>query len=80
MTPLKGGYFPIDMLRYEAAFPASETDSGRIERSMHGSGKADELVIRLEKFHPEKTPRLNDDRWRSFGWTIAIGSARTEKQ
>lgn len=72
-TPLKyqhaafvtgDGAFPIDMLRYEGAFPAEETDSNRI-------GHVEETrTVRLIKFSSEREPRWNHARWHSFGWTL----------
>ena len=59
------GTFPIDMLRYDQAYPDTEQDSGTIygtlnrrERPDHGNG-----TVNLVGLRP---PTLG--RWQSFGW------------
>lgn len=57
----------LDMMRYDSAHPATETESSRIESRMHGSGRGDWIILR--RFVPvggRPVPTL--ERWRSFGW------------
>lgn len=80
------GDFPLDMLRYDRAWPASEADSGRIA----GRVVVDELGraprrVTLSHYEAGKAPLhfhagdpefaavrvgLTPARWRSFGWRI----------
>jgi len=56
------GEFPLDMLRYEQAYPATERDSYRITER----GKRQiELAIQTTRFF---TP--TGGRWESFGWKV----------
>lgn len=57
--------FPVDMLRYDRAFPRTELDSLKIQASIESSGTAGTQEIEL----------LSDDmptrdRWQSFGYNI----------
>jgi hypothetical protein len=54
------GEFPFDMLRFDACFPASMSDSEELERT-------DARSIELETLSPTSpTP----ERWRAFRWTV----------
>ncbi len=54
------GGFPIDMLRFDECWPASQVDSTRI---------AEESVMRRTvRLRSDKTP--NEQRWKSYGWSI----------
>lgn len=63
------GAFPVDMLRYDAAYPASAYDARQVERTF------DE---RLEGFFDVWTITLQTrcatsptaGRWHSFGWEV----------
>lgn len=58
--------FPIDMLRYDSAIPASEADANEITRSVASYGAAHGMIeIRVKM---RGTPTR--DRWRSFGWDV----------
>lgn len=59
--------FPIDMLRYDAAWPATEQDSQLIERTIRHSHADIEGTSTVEVF---ATRDLTVDRWRSFGWFV----------
>jgi len=61
--------FPVDMLRYDAAWPASEQDSLRIEATLrHGCADVEgPVVVDVYARRP-----LTVDRWRSFGWLIVV--------
>jgi hypothetical protein len=58
------GVFPVDMLRYDTCWPASERDSYLLLGEHHRRVK---LVYRDEG--PGPTPK----RWESFGWRVVSG-------
>lgn len=56
--------FPIDMLRYDSAWPATERDSHIIEATLRAENdSAVEVVIYARR-------PLTDGRWASFGWHV----------
>ncbi len=57
--------FPIDMLRYDSAWPASEEDANKIARSVRNEGSEgnDEIEVLMRGW-----PTV--DRWKSFGWVV----------
>lgn len=52
------GMFPVDMLRYDAAYPSTERDSGTIM----GDG--------LRKVDVAMKNPPTEARWQSFGWIV----------
>jgi hypothetical protein len=71
--------FPLDMLRREGCFPATEEDSAKIAMTLSSLGRSittpEERRIKLAtvkhgwpKWHP------TDGRWISFGWEVNIQS------
>jgi hypothetical protein len=80
------GEFPIDMLRYEHAYPASEHDASTItalfragvRRSRMSATASDtapqlrdgEHSVALIKYHLTKEVQLEAGRWESFLWRI----------
>lgn len=64
------GDFPLDMLRYDHAFPAEEQDSNAMGRS---DRRRVVLIARSVGASPEcaVTPR----RWESFGWRVVLFTA-----
>ena len=56
------GEFPVDMLRYDSAFPAQECDTSAIGR--HETRRV--VLCRRSVNQEPGTP----DRWRSFTWKI----------
>jgi hypothetical protein len=64
------GAFPIDMLRYDACYPATEGDSHIITATMHRGGVTANTVT-LKTADPKRPPTV--ERWRSFGWTLVNG-------
>lgn len=63
------GSFPIDMLRYDACWPATQADVSTVESSF--------LSVRLRGPGPRKVTvetngarRPTRDRWASFGWAV----------
>jgi hypothetical protein len=59
------GAFPIDMLRYDACYPASERDAATIITSFEGAPIVSRVRLTLS-FKGRYTP----DRWRSFLWNV----------
>lgn len=57
--------FPLDMLRYDSAWPASEEDSNEISRSLDPELCEDNTTVNV-KMRGE--PTLG--RWQSFGWKV----------
>ena len=58
------GEFPLDMLRYDCAFPATEQDAGVALR--HERDRRRVMLIRRSVF--EGGPEVG--RWASFGWKM----------
>lgn len=56
--------FPIDMLRYDEAYPYSEEDSHRIARDFN-SGAEELRDVELRTMNMP-----NVARWASFGWEV----------
>lgn len=56
--------FPIDMLRYDAAWPATETDSNAIQSTFWPETKG---LVQVEVYARRN---LTVGRWRSFGWDV----------
>jgi hypothetical protein len=59
--------FPIDMLRYDCAIPASEIDSNKIAASHNWTGLNGPMQIEV-RVKKESGP--TQGRWESFGWRI----------
>lgn len=58
------GDFPIDMLRYDSCYPASEVDSAMM---MHGEGLRQITLM----CHRERGLKIaTRDRWLSFTWRV----------
>lgn len=68
--------FPIDMLRYDGCYPATESDSNKIIWSItdDGSLSVNALEIKLVRAGAEKNWWPTGDRWQSFGWYVVDGS------
>jgi hypothetical protein len=56
--------FPIDMLRYDACYPASEADSSIINRSLTHDTRG-KITVEVRTRSP-----LTVGRWKSFGWQV----------
>jgi hypothetical protein len=63
-TVTGSGQFPMDMLRYDCCWPASETES-RLVAVVADHGAGTPVDIKLKGL---KVPTFA--RWRSFGWSI----------
>ena len=61
--------FPIDMLRYDACYPADETSAIAIHSTMCDDDPAP-IRISLKQRHHLKFPRITGGRWESMGWRI----------
>lgn len=59
--------FPIDMLRYDACYPATEADSGLIYKTLEG-GNTEAVSVDLHMDHRTRGP--TDGRWESFLWKV----------
>lgn len=58
--------FPMDMLRYDTAWPRNEEDAGRIEdthRRLHP-------ITGMWVIHLQCIGNPTPERWKSFGWTV----------
>jgi len=59
------GTFPIDMLRYDRAYPASSEAVSAMSTHMRDAGARERRTVELlSHHHPTR------DRWRSFGWLV----------
>ena len=59
------GYFPIDMLRYDCAYPASSEAVSAMGSESRGERTVQRRTVELCSHH---LPTI--DRWRSFGWIV----------
>jgi len=62
--------FPIDMLRYDHAWPRTEQDALKIQSCIEAGGTYGRQEIELVSLEMP-----NRDRWSSFGWEVV----RTER-
>lgn len=59
--------FPMDMLRYDSAYPATGESAVRIEKSICDYTRADPEPIVIELVGPRNP---TEGRWNSFGWQV----------
>lgn len=65
--------FPIDMLRYDSAWPATEASSHLIEATLrHDTAGPIEVIVCHRK-------PLTSARWESFGWKV-VGPLGADQQ
>lgn len=65
--------FPIDMLRYDACYPHTQSDVAEIENASsltsrtaaRATGKQFKVTLASQLIH-----NLTKERWSSFGWTV----------
>jgi len=57
------GQFPVDMLRYDSCWPATESDSTRL-----GGGP----VMEPRSVTVRGLRRPTVGRWKSFGWSVSL--------
>ncbi len=60
------GAFPLDMLRYDNCYPASEVDAGLIASTFDGWSRWEVCVARPDK----RGSVWTDRRWESFGCKV----------
>ena len=65
-TVTGSGYFPVDMLRYDACFPRTSQDVSTMLKQ--GGPNAEHMVFRTVEMNSYQQPTL--DRWASFGWKV----------
>jgi len=65
--------FPLDMLRYDACFPAREEDALRAERHPD-ERRIVVLAQQVDDKCSRYSARLTDGRWSSFGWRVVSAS------
>ena len=58
------GQFPVDMLRYDSAFPYREEDSSRVQPHV---GERRRVVLCRRGVNESSG---SSARWSSFGWTV----------
>lgn len=61
------GMFPIDMLRYDSAFPYREEDSSKCKESAHERRR----IVLCRRGVNEVA---GSKRWESFGWHLVFAS------
>lgn len=66
------GLFPIDMLRYDHCYPASEQDSYAINQ------REDVRQVKVIMMTDSKLMPFTERRWESFTWRLV--DCETEKQ
>lgn len=76
------GGFPVDMLRYDQCFPATEQDAGKIERrnsrSVSDVGDGTRQV-EVHQISVDRKPRWTRERWGSFACEVQeLGTRRLE--
>ena len=69
ITVCGSGVFPIDMLRYDSCWPATEQDSSKIVENYYEGDKCKlRSVDLLTDNHRHWKP--TDGRWQSFTWKV----------
>lgn len=74
------GYFPVDMLRYDSCWPATQEDASHLVIDIRVK---DDTVITVRRWSDKRgsaeawTPK----RWESFGWKLvsAINLTKPER-
>ena len=61
--------FPVDMLRYDGCFPASERDSGVIILNL--SDMRSPINVKIGRYVDGKHSKPTIERWKSFGCNIS---------
>ena len=69
LVVLGQGEFPLDMLRYDSAFPTEQEDSAKLQRDQS------ELRTVVLTRRGINNHWGTQDRWKSFGWTIVAACA-----
>lgn len=74
------GRFPVDMLRYDTSYPATEAGSSEIARGYDGGSLREPREIALVHMGEVKDWKPTEGRWGSFGWRVKPDALRTEKR
>ena len=69
-----GGYFPLDMLRYDSSYP---TDEGQAQREIGYVGER--RTLDLCHVTTDRNWKPTDRRWESFTWEVVPNSRNAEK-
>lgn len=68
-----GDKFPVDMLRYEQAFPKSEEDALKISSTHKRVDQGADFtgtLITVARIALCPNEKWSVDRWQSFGWSL----------
>lgn len=63
------GHFPVDMLRYDCAWPYEANDAAHIALDRMGAGRDDWLKVREVTLVSYRKP--TPERWQSFSWSCS---------
>lgn len=70
------GQFPVDMLRYDGCYPATEREDV-LAIAAHTYGEKRRVVLIVRPLKGDKFVNLTPARWASFGWRfVGIGELR----
>jgi hypothetical protein len=65
--------FPLDMLRYDSCFPATQDDVGKIITSTERDPKKrseEDVYIAIRRVVGNSSHPWTEGRWASFGWHL----------
>lgn len=66
------GEFPIDMLRYDSAWPATEPESYKVRCDYTVPHTQRRREVRLSMAAPLGKTGPTIGRWKSFGWNVTF--------
>jgi hypothetical protein len=66
------GRFPLDMLRYDSAWPATEHDANILDTHLTCGGTVPFEGVQLKRAQIDAHSMPAIDRWRSYGWHVAL--------
>lgn len=76
------GHFPVDMLRYDHCFPATQEAVNGIDVTRYQRETTEVREVELAQYHNGAMPHITFERWRSFGWSVVqvgFNAPRTRK-
>ncbi len=62
--------FPLDMLRYDEAFPLHQTDAAKIQNSQ--GPHAEPVTVELARYVQNKSDTPTVERWESYGCAVKV--------
>jgi hypothetical protein len=68
------GRFPLDMLRYDRAYPVHPDDVRIIEGASTDPDPVKVVVVTLRRWCESRRDQPTEGRWQSFGWPVVTGS------